>query len=382
MFAATKEDLLQAAGKVVFGDKASKAQALASGSLPSAFDKYLSVLEGLVPENGFVNGLDFPTVADVALVSFAESKHPFQAAMEAAGYEWQSKYPKIRAIVDRTKEVASVKAYLTSSASAHQAFGPALFARIAGKAIGHALTFNSLRRHGVGCGRREYMGNETPPSCSMRPGTSTIEDPLELIYFPIAGRGELVRLIAAAGGLEMANSFPGDDWKNKVGLFGSLPILKHGSMQVAQSGAIESYISTIAPKFKDLTVQQRAYDDCIAGIKEDLLVSCAKYIFGDDSKKAMASTELPPVLDKFLGALENLTPQDGFIQGLDYPTTSDLVLLNFAEAAMPFGKAMEMAGGYDWQAKFPKIQANVARTKEAPGVKEYLTESTFMKGSF
>ena len=110
----------------------------------------------------------------------------------------------------------------------------------------------------------------------------------EMVYFPIGGRGELTRLIAvrslsccpasarssadppteyrngavplsrwhpfaitrgpdsnlvdcarsqAVGGVDLTESFPGPDWKEKIdpSFFGSLPILKHGDLALAQS---------------------------------------------------------------------------------------------------------------------------------------------------
>lgn len=377
MFAAAKEDMLKVTGGVVFGDKMSKARAIEV--LPDKMDKFLSALEGMLPDKGFVNGLDFPTVADLALLNVAEARHPFGAAMAAAGYDWQSKYPKILANVARTRAAPGVKEYLSVSKSMTCRVGPFLAGKVVGKAIGHALTFNTFRRHGTGCVSRVYQRFEEPlpaPERSLTPASSSKP---ELIYFPIAGRGELIRLIAAAGGLEIMDRTPEQAWKSGIGLFGNLPVLNHGNLHIAQSGAIESYISTIAPKFKSLTVQQRALDDCFVGIKGDLLAICGKFAFGGDEIKAKAPTDLPPLLDKFLAALESLTPKSGFVQGLDFPTTADLVLLNFAEATIPFGRALEAAGGFDWQGKYPNISNNVIRTKDAPGIKEYLAETKSMK---
>merc|ERR1712139_375714 len=94
----------------------------------------------------------------------------------------------------------------------------------------------------------------------------------------------------------------------KVGIFGSLPLLKHGSLAISQSGAIETYLATIAPKFKDLTPQQRAYDDMFAATKEDVLVDLAKIVSGGEELKKSASQEVPKTLDKFFSVLDQLTP--------------------------------------------------------------------------
>merc|ERR1719361_1857102 len=87
----------------------------------------------------------------------------------------------------------------------------------------------------------------------------------ELTYWKMSGRGELTRLIAAAGGVELPERFlPGPvvdptklpPWINisiSAGFFGNIPIFKDGTLSIAQSVAIESYVADIAPRFAELT---------------------------------------------------------------------------------------------------------------------------------
>ena len=74
-----------------------------------------------------------------------------------------------------------------------------------------------------------------------------------LVYPPMAARGELIRMLAALGGLELTEtSVPmGGADPAMLAACGSpsgLPILVHGDLHLSQSLAIESYISSIAPK--------------------------------------------------------------------------------------------------------------------------------------
>eukprot|EP00929_Paragymnodinium_shiwhaense_P104410 TRINITY_DN68810_c0_g1_i1.p1 TRINITY_DN68810_c0_g1~~TRINITY_DN68810_c0_g1_i1.p1 ORF type:complete len:491 (-),score=125.63 TRINITY_DN68810_c0_g1_i1:333-1727(-) len=373
MFAASLEDMRAACYKVVFGNEEAKSKA--KDTIPPALDKYLSGFEELVPEESFVHGLDFPTTADLALVNFAEAAGPFCEAMAlAGGYDWAAKYPKIKANVDRTKAAPGVKEYLATTGTMKQEITAGFKAKVVAKTLGHALTFGLFRSV-----KLDTAAEGAPAAGPARPAVeSNSNSKPELVYFPVAGRGELARLICAAGGLELTDT-PAQRGE-KAGFFGQLPVLKHGDFSICQSGAIESYLAAIAPKFQSLTTQQRAVDDMFAATKEDMLVGCAKVVFGDEETKKAAPETIPKHLDKFLSVLETLVPAEGFIQGLDFPTVADLSLLNFAEGGMPFAKAIELAGGYDWQSKYPRIKANVDRTKEAPGVKEYVASSSSLGG--
>ena len=126
--------------------------------------------------------------------------------------------------------------------------------------------------------------------------------PPHLIYFPIAGRGELSKLIAAAGGLELKVTSEGDKRskydKAEFGSPSGLPLFEHGDLKISQSAAIETYLASIAPKFANLTPAQVATDRMFAHIKEDMLIGCAKIVFGGALVKD-GPTEVPKHLDKW-----------------------------------------------------------------------------------
>jgi len=364
MFAAYCEDLRVAGYKVAFGDADAKAGA--KDTLPPAWDKILSVLEQMVPQGGFINGHDFPTTADMVLVNFAEAAGPFRDVLKFTGdYNWQDKYPKIKANVDRSLAVAEVQTYIRSSGTLKNG-GVKLYAGVLGSELGHAVSF--------GCLRARSLQYEPPTGPARAPSSIGQGEVIQLVYFPIAGRGELCRLLAAVGGVSLEDQAPPEDQSHKKKFTGTLPQMKHGDFELTQSGAIESYIAAIAPKFQGLTSQQRAIDDCYAATKEDILQGMVPVVFGQGEAKEAALAKLPSLLDKFLSVLEENAPEQGFTHGLDFPTGADLTLMIITSAGAPF-QVCYQAASYDWQSKFPKIKALVERTQAVPEVKEYLSSS-------
>lgn len=196
---------------------------------------------------------------------------------------------------------------------------------------------------------------------------------VKLTYFPVAGRGELSRLLAAVGGLAMVDSFDTANYATDTP-FGFLPMLEDsdsGLFQLQESLAIERYISAVAPQFHQLTPAQRAVDDEFACAKEDLMVveSCAVNV-------SAARACVPPIFDRYLGILEKLVPGSGFVHGLEFPTGADLATLIITQAGFPWGRAKRLAGYSDqWQMRFPKVAALSERTAAAPAVAAYLAES-------
>jgi len=205
-----------------------------------------------------------------------------------------------------------------------------------------------------------------------------------LIYAPIAGRAELIRLIAAAGGLEMTEDSKleyfgkptaGDESKTDYLSPSGMPLLKHGELKLSQSGAIEAYLTNIAPRYSGLTVEQRAIDNMWQGIKEEILANCAKAIFTTQkTDKEQAKKDVTDLLDKWFAIFEDKAPSDGFIQGLDFPTSADLVLLNISIGFMPFGAAIKLAE-YDIS-KWAKVKALCDRTAADEKVAKYLKSET------
>jgi len=98
-------DLQSAMYKGMFGDDESKAAGLEA--LPATAAKFLTAIEGMIPAEGFINGLAGPTLADLALFDIWTSPYPGLATL---GVPIEA-YSKLAALMDRVKAVPSVAAY-------------------------------------------------------------------------------------------------------------------------------------------------------------------------------------------------------------------------------------------------------------------------------
>lgn len=116
MFCKIKEDMLQGFAKVLHDiavDESKKDSA--AEAVATVGDKWFPVVEGRLPEDGFINALDFPTVADLAVLNMAKAYMPFGAAYTIGGYDVSAKFPRFAAHVARVAEYSVVKCYLELS---------------------------------------------------------------------------------------------------------------------------------------------------------------------------------------------------------------------------------------------------------------------------
>lgn len=206
---------------------------------------------------------------------------------------------------------------------------------------------------------------------------------LVLNYFSICGRGEMSRLICAAGEVPFEDKTwaPAFDesggWRqgyqaigNSFGLPGTLPVLEHGELQLFQSVAIEGYVASLSPKFSALTPAQRAKDLMFQEIRSDVNAVTESLLF-----KKIQPEELPPAMDKWYPLIEGLLPEKGFVNGLDFPTPADLVVLVIAQGCMPFRAAPAIAGCSPTPEKYPKMFRVAADAAAYPPVAAYLAAS-------
>lgn len=205
---------------------------------------------------------------------------------------------------------------------------------------------------------------------------------MHLVYFPVAGRGELIRLIAAVGGIEdfqESSTLPDGITSEECGSAGSLPILLDGTnneLKINETVAIEHYVAGTIPVFaENLTPHQRAKDGQFCALKETCLGAVGTPLFGKDIDAVKAN------VNKFYPLVEGLLPADGgFINGLDHPTVADLAVLNMCVGYMPFGAAFK-AAGIDIATQFPKLYAHAEKVKQVEAVANYLEKSKTMSAA-
>jgi len=197
-------------------------------------------------------------------------------------------------------------------------------------------------------------------------------------YMPIAGRGELVRMIAKTGGLDMEDKPNTKDIDlASFGTASTFPVLQHGSLKLSQSASITTYIYEITPKFKGLTAAQKGKDRQFNGILDDIMDGGIPPVFKKDPN---AGENAKAVLEKWFVLLEGLVPETGFVNGLDYPTGADYVCVILKEGYMPYNVLAKVAG-IDPFEKCPKLKGLAERTMEVPSVKEYVQASKTLKAN-
>ena len=211
-----------------------------------------------------------------------------------------------------------------------------------------------------------------------------------LHYFDISGRGEVTKLVAAAGGLELevveypfaANGASAAD-KLKAGTLENehtkaatamgmegcgLPILVHGDLKLNQSFAVANYVAGIAPKYPKVTPAQKAIDDMFQGALEDCMgVAAGVILSGGDPE------HVPKILAKVMSHLSKYIPDEGFVHAYDQPSIADICILVLTQALIPFGATLG-EGAAECYAAFPKVKALGERTAAYPAIATFLED--------
>ena len=105
-------------------------------------------------------------------------------------------------------------------------------------------------------------------------------------------------------------------------------------------------------------------------IKGDVNVPTENVLF-----KKITPADLKPIMEKYYGIIESQMPDDGFINGLSYPTPADLAVVVICTGCMPFQAASHMSGvAFDGE-KYPKTDKVVTATMNYPSVAKFLKES-------
>lgn len=107
-FLCLKDSFLSAVAKPLFGGKDAE-------GITAACDKCLPAIEAILPDEGFVNGLESPTPADLCVLVMCEGYMPFGAAYKHGGVDLAAKFKKLVAHAERTKAAESVAKHFAES---------------------------------------------------------------------------------------------------------------------------------------------------------------------------------------------------------------------------------------------------------------------------
>jgi len=204
---------------------------------------------------------------------------------------------------------------------------------------------------------------------------------LELHYFDGPGRAELIRTVLKVGGYEFKDNriamadfgaLKADPESLPNQCFGSVPIVVHGDLTLAQSGACQMYAAELALGSAKLTAAQRAKDAMVAATYADLQAAMYKCMFGDDAAKAEGAKALPATVAKLMGGLERAYPATGYLHGGDTPSLGDLALFDIVNCKFPGLKALKAD-----LAPYTKINAMLSTLAEYAPLKAYVAERGF-----
>jgi len=210
-----------------------------------------------------------------------------------------------------------------------------------------------------------------------------------LHYFDVSGRGELSKLIAAVGGVELdfveypfqANGASAADKlkagkmetahtkaATEMGMDGcGLPILVHGDLKIYQSNAVQDYMVSISTNYPKVTPGEKAVDDMFQGALEDMMGLAAGVILSGGDPASV-----PVYMTKTLTHLSKYIKGDGFVHGHAAPTKADLVILILTQALVPFNATLG-EGAAECYGKFPAAVKLGERTAAFPAVAAWLT---------
>lgn len=207
-------------------------------------------------------------------------------------------------------------------------------------------------------------GRGQAPTSPAPAASSASPLPPELIYFDGPGRGQLTRQAFKLGGVEFKDTrhqmadwpkVKGDPSSPPAKMFGSMPVIVHGSTCLAQSMACAQYAADIGMnKALAPSAQQRGLDMMILGAHADLQAAMYKCLFGDDESKAKGKEALPGSVAPILAGIERQYGGQGTFLYSSEPTLGDLAVLNAVTSPFPGLKAL----GVDLSA-YPKILACV-----------------------
>jgi hypothetical protein len=196
-----------------------------------------------------------------------------------------------------------------------------------------------------------------------------------LYYFPMAARGEVIRMTAVLGGMALDDMPVVADKKEASGSLGT-PSLVHGELKFSDTCAVQEYVANMAPNFSTLTPEQQAVDNQFFKVQEDFLQDYEKTL----DSETKVDEEVPKICAKWLPFLEGMLPSDGFVHGLAYPTPADFAVLMMIKGFMPFG-ALNKKAGFDPLATYTKFAAHVNRVASYPAVQAYLETSATIEGN-
>ncbi|GMS83398.1 hypothetical protein PENTCL1PPCAC_5573, partial [Pristionchus entomophagus] len=161
---------------------------------------------------------------------------------------------------------------------------------------------------------------------------------LKLYYFAVRGLAEPIRMMLIDNGVAFEDvTFPrhGDEWPEikKQFVFGQVPALKEGDMEIPQSGAIIRHLARKLNLAGD-TEEEKVFTDFFSEGLRDLHDKYCEMIYGNyNSKDAFLATTYPAEWTKVESLLKKYHNGEKFVLG-DKLSYADYVLFEELDIAL------------------------------------------------
>lgn len=195
----------------------------------------------------------------------------------------------------------------------------------------------------------------------------------KLFYFPVRGRGEAIRLICADNGVQLEEeSLTWETWpamKPKT-IFGQLPVLIDGDLELAQSYAIIRHFARKLGLYGSNDTEATLIDMINDG-QEDLRIKYIRMIYDNyENGKAAYIQELPVYLAPLEKLLKKNHDGQGFFVG-EKISFADYTIYDLLEAQVTLEPSSLDA--------FPALKSFRERIAARPGIQQYHQTEGFLK---
>jgi len=198
----------------------------------------------------------------------------------------------------------------------------------------------------------------------------------KLTYFPLAGRGEPIRLTFYIGGIDFEDhrlSFQDFGIKKGEGAFpyGSIPVLEVNGKDYAQSNALLRYAGKLAKLYPTDSVEALKVDELLDAV-EDISPKFFSALTERDeqAKKEKVSQLVDTALPGWFGNVEKRLEKFGKGSHAvgDHLTIADLKIAAFFNGILNGTFSFVPAALLD---KYPKVKGVITNTYSHPKVKEW-----------
>ncbi|PVD21610.1 hypothetical protein C0Q70_17409 [Pomacea canaliculata] len=193
---------------------------------------------------------------------------------------------------------------------------------------------------------------------------------VKLFYFDGAGRGEIIRLVLSAAGVEFDDvRFKLEDWPKykPEAPFGQSPFIDYNGKKYAQSVAIANFFARENGLYGASNLEAFRIDE-VVGLVQDLFTCMIPFFYEKDPAKkeelraAMVKNDAP----RFFGFFQKLLQENGtgYLVG-NKLSLGDLIIYDIATQIR---KSLE----YDAAADFPEIKTLVDNVEGNENIKAYI----------